>query len=166
MTQSGNCTCIVCVCMCTCVHIKCMYTWVSALKQTSKYLFSAVWSYSNCWHSPHLHTIWIRRYIATPYSHHLHCRSNRSLPRLTKLARPYLIVQNRSITLRCVPFHRQSVFHGRRDKSHSTHLIRYCTIKRKYNYMYVHSLIMIVVGATQSLLSITNHCTCKTIIII
>ena len=146
MTQNGICvhTFIVsCVQLCwSAINHVCLRAWdmcahVQVLQETSKYHFSAVWSYSNCWHSPNLHTIWSWRYQATPYSHHLCCGSNRSLPRMTKLARPYLIVQNRSITLRCAPFHRQSVFIGRRNKSHSTHLIRYYRVDK--THMGAHS---------------------------
>ena len=40
--------------------------------------------------------------------------------------KPGLIVQNRNITLRSAPFHRQKVFIRIRNKSHSTDLIRCC----------------------------------------
>ena len=105
--------------------------------QTFYRLFLGVWTCSNCWDSSYSYTIRSWGQQPTSYCYSLCWGSNRSLPRTTKLAIPDLIVQNRSITLRSAPFHRQSVFNRRMNKSHSTHLIRYCRMQalQIYNWL-------------------------------
>ena len=137
MHLCAYCVCVyACVCVCFCVYMcfhmcRCMCVCMRErhnLEHTFHCLFTAVWPFSNSWHSSHLRTIW-----SWSYQVNLHCYSlwygiNRSLPRRAVNLVPIsdLIVQDRSITMRPVPFHRQSVFIRRRKKSHSTHWSWYC----------------------------------------
>ena len=126
-------------CVCVCERERERHT--HDLEHTFHCLFTAVWPLSNCWYSPHLHTIW-----SWSYQDNMHCYSlwygiNRSLPRRAVNLVPIsdLIVQDRSITMRSVPFHRQSVFMRRRKKSHSTHWSWYCR-KRYATLITVHQV--------------------------
>ena len=117
-----------CACICACV---------CETAQTFYRLFLAVWTCSNCWDSSYSYIIRSWGQQATLCCYSLCCGSNRSLPRLATTAKLDLIVQNSSITLRCAPFHRQGVLSGRRNKSHSTHLIRCCRLQalQIYNWL-------------------------------